>query len=303
MTESEKSSEDVVTGKTLWHNSLQSFWAVRKQAGYIIFFTILLPQVLYTFAFDHVGMGLVEQIRNQTDAWLQPGAAGPADLRVLLQLVTPVFKAAITGLLSTGILEVIGMFALIVCLVNYYQARPEGRVGGLLWSGLRFGVPAGLVWILIGTFMFVATQVIFPPLVLLVIPILMAPALMVIERIGPLKAISRSVKFHYAQNYQGGRFVVIMQVFSIAGSIYLAVVALDLLSDFLLNADTYLQLPRTLWQPFTTWVPYSAIFAGVQLLELIVSALLIWYFAAASVSLYMLLDAQHRRLPNGGFLV
>ncbi len=303
MANTDKSTDETLTGKTLWHNSLQSFWAVRGQAGYITFLTILLPQVLYTFVLDHESMTVVDNLRSQAEQWANVQAATSADLRVLLRLVTPFFAEALVWFLGAGLLELIGVFTLIVCLTDYYQAKPSEGIWRLLWQGTGYAIPVGLISLLIFGFLFIGSQIVFPPLMLLVIPALMAPVLIVIEKAGPLKAIGRALKFAYARQYSGGLFPVIMQVFSIAGSLYLATLGVILLGDFISNADILADWRNQLWLPLSTILPYSSVFAAIQLLQLVVSSLLVWYFAAASVSLYMLLDAEHRRLPRDGILI
>ncbi len=299
MSENNTAAENTVSGKTLWHNSLQSFWAIRKQAGYIIFLTILLPQLLCTLLLDHSSMNIVDQLR----AYVEQAASTNTDIRVLLQQVTPFFSSALSWSVGMLVLEISGAFALMICLLHYYEAQPSPGIGALIWAGFRLGMPAGLFLLVMIFMAALSTQVVFPPLILLVVPALMAPVLMAAERAGPLRALARALRFNYARQVRGGLFVVAMQVYSIAGSLYLATLGCIFAVSFIQTADLQLGISGRAWQPFTMLLPYGPMFALGQILELVLSSVLIWYFAAASVSLYALINTQERRLPNSGFLV
>ncbi len=250
--------------------SLSSAGAGRGTIAKIALYGLILPQLLITLALDVHSVSTVEALRLNADS-LPPNAG-------YLELLAPGLSYA-SSVGFAGLLEFFFIIATYFALTGVAIDRWRGgdtagpamalRMG--MKKALRAIIPFGVLILFLGT----VGQVLTAVSMLVASLVLVAPAIMLVEKQPTFRAIANATFVRYARRAGFGIWTVLLALLTFAAIAYTLLFTVAYGREWLLSAEHWLLLPEAMANLIYGTQPLSPLYVGVTVIDtLFVSAIL-----------------------------
>ncbi len=250
----------IITAREIFQDAKVAFSSDRKFIGTTALLGIFLPLVILSFALDISGISAAQGVR---DSFFEESSQGKQFAEYLAQ-VLPYF--------STVMFSSLIVFLVITACYCLIGARASARSRGLVFEGtfaqaLLKAVPTSFALIaMLAMTSLIAQIALFPAIFILCLGT-MFPVLEFTEGRGAFKALWHAVTIRYTRGRTVSKWNVFFNLISIGAFCYTLFVLFAFLGDAVLNADTFIALPRSIWNWSLPGTEISLVYAFVALLE------------------------------------
>ena len=288
--------ESPASPKTLWQKNFQTLRAVLTPALYISFLGFVLPQIALELIFAPRAGNLVEIIKDFTDQ----AVTGGGDFFALGTQGMQFSFAYIAYVISLWVFSLIAYHALVFVVSQYCLGRALPPLPQALGEGFKFFLPKGLVATFLFFIVFGLSQVVFPPLILLAMPGVMAPVLIIAEKRGSFSAVKNSLSLGYAKSFPLGKFNLLLQIVSLGAILYAALLFSYFIFGWVLEADLLFNIPRSIWNQKISGYPFHLGFLLAFVIKVFLVSLVCCLIGVFSTSTYYWIKALKSPLPKQG---
>jgi hypothetical protein len=294
-----------LTTKDIWQRGFKIVKGTYQTIIPIAIIGMLLPQLILIFHFDSKAEEIVKALRDTAYATsgsfndtlqLAYSFAGPFVLAALALWCA--FLTAYMALLHAAV-----HFSRTGLSLNTYDSFKKG-----LMTALTGGIVLTFALLLIAIIgqVFIGSQFLAAPAIIVAALSLMAPVLMVAEKKRALKAVYEAVMLRYLRGRKQvlvyGKKIPsglsgwnVMFMLLVQGSFFYAMVNLvTLASSLFVNLDDYISIPNLLWSSWSAWIsPFSGYSFGMAyvfatVFESTLSFAIISFLPAVTTALYFL---------------
>ncbi len=269
----------IITAREIFLDAKAAFSSDRKFIGTTALLGIFLPMVLLSFALDISGISAAQGVR---DSFFAESPQGKQFADYLAQIL-PYF--------STVMFSSIIIFLVITACYCIIGARISARARGLVFAG-TFGqalikaIPTSSALVVMLAMTSLIAQIALLPAIFILCLATMFPILEFTEGRGAFKALWHAITIRYTRGRSVSRWNVFFNLISIGAFCYTLFVLFAFLGDALLNADTYIALPRALWYWNLPGTELGLIYVFVSLLENFMLSIVLVALCLLTNSLY-----------------
>lgn len=281
---------------TFWAKVAQTLKVIYKECLVLCVLGIVMPKLALEFTFGRYSHDIFMQLR---------GFEGNSDFLSVFSFLSKFLLPYFSSTLGFGLLCVIIYFSIIHIADDYYRGQPLPKISRALWRGLKSTVPKGIIAILLFSMGLLTSQIVFPPLVLFLLPGFMIPVLLVVHKKTTLLASFReAMSMSYGRRFPGGFWALMFKVMSIAAFFYFAVLLAFYGSEKLLVLDNYLPIPRGFFStPLREGWPFTYAFLSAAIFKSLLLPLITTLLAVVTTSFYYWIIAHQSPLPPQGIEV
>jgi len=250
----------IITAREIFQDAKAAYISDKKFIGTTTLLGLFLPMVLLSFALDLSGISAAQGLR---DSFFANSSQGKQFADYLAQIL-PYF--------SSVMFSSVLIFLIITACYNIIGARVSARARGLVFEGtfasaLVKAVPTSLAILVMLAFTSLIAQIALFPAIFILCLATMFPVLAFTEGRGAFKALWHAITIRYTRGRSVSRWNVFFNLISIGAFCYTLFVVFAFLGDALLNADTFIALPRSLWYINFPGTDLGLIYTFVSLLE------------------------------------
>ena len=269
----------IITAREIFLDAKAAFSSDRKFIGTTALLGIFLPMVLLSFALDISGISAAQGVR---DSFFESSSQGKQFAEYLAQIL-PYF--------STVMFSSIIIFLVITACYCIIGARVSARARGLVFEGtflqaILKAVPTSLALVVMLALSSLIAQIALFPAIFIICLGTMFPVLEFTEGRGAFKAVWHAITIRYTRGRAVSKWNVFFNLISIGAFCYTLFVLFAFLGDALLNADTYIALPRSIWYWNLPGTEIGLIYALVSMLENLMLSVVLVALCLLTNSLY-----------------
>jgi len=250
----------IITAREIFQDAKAAFSSDRKFIGTTALLGIFLPMVILSFALDFSGISAAQGLRDSFFA----DTSQDKQFAEYLGQILPYF--------STVMFSSLLMFLVITACYCIIGARVSARTRGLVFEGtfvqaLIKAVPTSFALITMLALTSLVAQIALFPAIFILCLATMFPVLEFTEGRGAFKALWHAITIRYTRGRSVSKWNVFFNLISIGAFCYTLFIIFAFLGDALLNADTFIALPRALWYWSLPGTELGLIYTFVSLLE------------------------------------
>jgi hypothetical protein len=164
------------------------------------------------------------------------------------------------AMVVVGIPCAIAYFALTKIAIEQQLARRHLGVGKSVREGLALLLRKGLVFVLFALIA-VMEQIFLGPFHIFTLFAMVAPILIINENQGVFVSLKNALLFKYCAPQTGGPFLTAFVLIALGMMVYVGESTLNILFNFILSADEFINIPRFWWLTKLPGLPFSLVYA------------------------------------------
>jgi len=281
-----------VQSHLLWQQAWLSIWGQRKRVCLILILFFILPQLISECLLGAVFKGRYDELLTMAQT----------DTLNILQLLSALREGAFLTLATlslTLIFLTVGYICLLRTSISYFQSKPVKNLLAEVGDALRI-LPGTFFLLIFLLLFFGAMQATLPFLVLIAVPLTMAPTIKIIENSGFLPSLRKAATLRFIGNSGVPKISVYFILLGYLGFIILSLYAALLIGDLILGMDTIFPGTFLLANSQLGGMPFSAVYLLFEVLFILITSLATTYFVSLTASFYFYLKNRNQRLPSEG---
>ena len=288
----ENRGEFPVQSHLLWRQAWLSLWENRTQISIFLLAFIIMPQLLSE-----------SLLASRFDAELtRLTALSTANQLTIVDLLEAFRQGAshiIVTVLATLLLLAVGYISVLQTCVSYFESQPAKPFAEQLRAAIPAVPKTFLVMIILFVF-FGMVQAVLPPLILVFVPLIMAPTLYIIERNGAWRAIRESLTLRFIAGSEMPKISVYFILLGYLGFIILSLYLALIVGEYTLNLDTIFKGMFGAANSSLPSLPFSLLYVAFEVFFILVMTVAFAYFISLTASFYFYVKQRKQRLPPEG---
>jgi hypothetical protein len=285
--------QQTISTRDVWQKGLDTLRATRRQTLIVAGFALVGPQLLLSFVFDWQSSETVAAVRKLTGEMATETVGFERLLEPVLAFTQPF---ALVVLMMT-VLGLGGYFALIELAVTHHRGDGLPAPAAAIRRGLVLALKRGLGAALAVGLLTLMGQVFVAPAILVIVLSLVLPVVIVAEGQGLWRSLGDALMMRYVRGTSVSPWSVLLTLMSLAATLYVAIVLIGGMLDFILHADQWLGLSRDSWTRTVPGLPFGPVYIVASLLESLLLMGVISIYPALTTALYFSV-AKRRKITS-----